>query len=109
VRFLVDAQLPPALVRWFVEAGHEAAHVQEVGLLAASDAAVWSYALEHGSIVVTKDEDFAARAATSDAAPTVVWLRVGNTSNRALRAWTNARLTSIVQLIEEGHHLIEVI
>jgi hypothetical protein len=35
VRFLVDAQLPPALARHLAVLGHEAVHVADVGLLRA--------------------------------------------------------------------------
>jgi predicted nuclease of predicted toxin-antitoxin system len=31
MRFLIDAQLPPALARWLAERGHEAVHVVTVG------------------------------------------------------------------------------
>jgi predicted nuclease of predicted toxin-antitoxin system len=40
VKFLVDAQLPPALARWLREAGHEAEHVEDVGLREGSDSAI---------------------------------------------------------------------
>jgi predicted nuclease of predicted toxin-antitoxin system len=109
VKFLIDAQLPPALARWLGEAGHEAVHVHEIGFLAARDGAIWMHALESDAIVVTKDEDFATRAAQADTVPIIVWLRVGNTSNRALRAWIEARLPGIVGLAAQGHRLIEVI
>jgi len=109
VKFLVDAQLPPALARWLQEAGHEAAHVEDVGLRAADDSAIWAHALQSGAIIVTKDEDFAARAAQAATAPVVVWLRVGNTTNRVLRAWIEPRLAGIVQLAGQSHRLIEVI
>lgn len=58
MRFLVDAQLPPALVRLLSEKGHIAQHVIDIGLLTASDAAIWSYAAAHNAVVVTKDDDF---------------------------------------------------
>lgn len=35
MRFLVDAQLPPALARWLCANGHEAVHVGDLGMLAA--------------------------------------------------------------------------
>ena len=41
MKFLVDAQLPPALAYWLREAGHEAAHLEDVGLLHAPDGAIW--------------------------------------------------------------------
>jgi predicted nuclease of predicted toxin-antitoxin system len=63
VKFLIDAQLPPALAAWLQQAGHEAAHVRDVGLREAGDDTIWAYALQAGVVIVTKDEDFAARAA----------------------------------------------
>lgn len=39
----------------------------------------------------------------------IVWLRVGNTTNRVLRLWFEARLVGIVQLAGKQHRLIEVI
>jgi len=38
----------------------------------------------------------------------VVWLRIGNTSNRALRAWLIPQLPQITALIEHGNRLVEV-
>jgi predicted nuclease of predicted toxin-antitoxin system len=61
MRFLVDAQLPPALARWLAANGHEATHVSDVGLQTASDPAIWDHALAVSSVIVTKDEDFAQR------------------------------------------------
>lgn len=109
MKFLIDAQLPPGLARWLGERGHEAVHVEEIGLLAARDDAIWTHAVQSDAILVTKDEDFAARSAQEETAPIVVWLRVGNTSNRALRAWIEARLSGILRLAAQGHRLIEVI
>jgi len=109
VKFLVDAQLPPVLVRWLQNAGHDAEHVQDIGLLTAPDSAIWSYALQVGAAILTKDEDFAARSMDAKRAPIVVWLRVGNSTNPALRSWIDPRLEGIVQLVAQGNRLIEVI
>ena len=35
--FWIDAQLPPALAEWIVEAGGQAAHVEDLGMLRAPD------------------------------------------------------------------------
>jgi predicted nuclease of predicted toxin-antitoxin system len=37
VRFLIDAQLPPALARYLAALGHDAKHVSDVGLLMAGN------------------------------------------------------------------------
>ncbi|HEV3210129.1 MAG TPA: DUF5615 family PIN-like protein [Chthoniobacterales bacterium] len=48
MKFVVDAQLPPALARLLREAGCEA-----------NDAEIWRYALQQQAAIITKDEDFA--------------------------------------------------
>jgi len=108
VRFIVDAQLPPALARWLVEAGHDAQHVEDIGLREAEDQPIWRYALEHQAVIITKDEDFAGQAQQSPSGPVIVWLRIGNASNRALRVWFTPQLPQIITWIEEGQHLIQV-
>ena len=109
MKFLVDAQLPPALARWLGEAGHEATHVDDVGLRDAEDGEIWAHALESGAVLMTKDEDFAARSTQASTAPVIVWLRVGNATNPALRAWIEARLPGIMQLLDTEKRLIEVV
>jgi predicted nuclease of predicted toxin-antitoxin system len=109
VKFLIDAQLPPALARWLQEAGHEAVHVEDLGLRNADDGTIWATAQRTGAIIVTKDEDFAARSARTPDAPIIVWLRVGNTTNAALKSWFAARLPGIVQLLEQGNRLVEAV
>ena len=109
MKFLVDAQLPPSLARWLREAGHEAEHVEDVGLREGSDGAIWAHALQSRAIIVTKDEDFAARSALAATAPVIVWLRIGNTTNRALRAWIEPRFSGITSLLEQRSRLVEVV
>lgn len=108
MKFIVDAQLPPALAHWLREQGHQAEHVAEVGLREAEDTPIWQYALEQNACVLTKDEDFAGRVQHSRKAPVIVWLRIGNCSNRALREWFFPLLTDVVREIESGQRFIEV-
>ena len=108
MKFLVDAQLPPALAVWLRELGHEAQHDQEIGLRDAEDSPIWQHAMQESAIVLTKDEDFAVRVRQGGSAPVIVWLRIGNGSNRALREWFLPLLPSVVQKIQAGHGFIEV-
>ena len=107
MRFVVDAQLPPALVRLLAAAGHQAEHVADVGLRDADDGVIWQYAIDQRAIIVTKDEDFAARSLRTDTGPVIVWLRVGNTSSRALSQWMTPLLSQIVDHVQRGDRLIE--
>jgi predicted nuclease of predicted toxin-antitoxin system len=109
VRFLVDAQLSHKLSAWLIAQGHEAQAVREVGLQDADDGAIWRYAMQAGAAILTKDEDFAARSALATDSPVIVWLRIGNCSNEALRNWLAPRLPGIVQLVIQGNRLVEVI
>jgi len=57
LQFIIDAQLPPDLARWMAEAGHQAKHVEEIGLRNAEDSPIWRYTLDHGAVLLTKDEE----------------------------------------------------
>ena len=59
MHFLIDAQLPPALARMLADHDHVAEHFTDIGPGDAPDAQLWSYALGHDEVIVTKDEDFA--------------------------------------------------
>lgn len=107
MNFLIDAQLPPALAQWLREAGHSAQAVREIGLREAEDGAIWAHALKIGAVIITKDEDFAMLAQQDVNGPVVVWLRIGNTSNRALQVWLMPQIGQVGALIEEGNRLIE--
>ena len=109
MKLLVDAQLPPDLVVWLRQQGHEALSVRDAGLRDAEDGIIWAHARRTHAVILTKDEDFAVRAQQSSEGPSVVWLRVGNASNRALRAWLEPRLPGIVQLLGQGSRLVEVV
>lgn len=109
MKFIVDAQLPPALAGWLRDVGHEALPVREIGLRDAEDEVIWEYARKAGAVIVTKDEDFAILAKGSGAAPVIVWLRIGNCSNEDLRVWLEPRLPGIVELIEQGGRIVEVV
>jgi predicted nuclease of predicted toxin-antitoxin system len=76
VKFVVDAQLPPALARLLREAGCDASAVREIGLREASDAKIWRYAVQQQAAIITKDEDFAERCLYSRDLPVIVWLRL---------------------------------
>jgi predicted nuclease of predicted toxin-antitoxin system len=108
VRFLVDAQLPPALALLLDDHGHIAEHITDIGPADTPDRQLWRYALEHRAVIVTKDEDFANMIATGVDAPTVVWIRAGNTRRASLLAWFEPLIDQIVTMVEAGDRLIEL-
>jgi predicted nuclease of predicted toxin-antitoxin system len=109
MRFLIDAQLPPAFARWLVERGHDAEHVADCGLTSATDPEIWFYASSAGMVIITKDEDFATRRILAAAGPPIVWIRRGNTTRRQLLRWLTPLLADIVAALECGETLVEVV
>jgi predicted nuclease of predicted toxin-antitoxin system len=107
-RFLVDAQLPPALARKIEGMGHAAEHLLDVGLLESSDSRIWDYALANSSVIVTKDEDFAIRASISRASPPIVWVRIANCPNERLLAWFENEMPSVIAALDAGNLLVEI-
>lgn len=106
MKFLIDAQLPPALCRWLRDRGHEAVHVSEIDMIAASDVAIAARAEADGAVLISKDEDFILLRLPDRFA--LLWLRCGNATNRALVVWLEPRWSRIVALLGSGERLVEV-
>lgn len=82
LRFIVDAQLPPALARFLTDSGYPSEHVHDFAAEAYPDAQLWDRALAMNAVIVTKDEDFAIRSVRDSAPPAIVWVRLGNTRTK---------------------------
>jgi len=108
VKFLIDAQLPPALATWLSARGHQASHIIEIAGSGVTDAAIRDMARREESIIITKDRDFAIWAAARRDGPQVVWIRLGNATSRNLLAWLEPRWLEIETRLHERVHLIEV-
>ena len=107
LRFVVDAQLPPALAAFLRGKGHDAVALREIQLRDEDDADIWERARADGAIIVTKDEDFAQLVAANDEGPRVLWVRSGNLLKRVLltrfeNAWSvlEGHLLAGARLIE---------
>ena len=107
MRFLVDAQLPPALARRIQALGHSAEHVVDCGLATAADDAIRTYAASIGAAIITKDEDFAVRRVLQEG-PAVVWIRIGNTRKAELLRRVEADFIAVVAALEQGETLVEI-
>lgn len=108
IRFVIDAQLPPALAVSLSQRGCPSEHVTRIGLGVASDKAIWAYAAQVGAALITKDEDFVAMARAESGGPQVVWIRIGNIANQPLWTALERVLDEIVQSLEAGEAIVEV-
>lgn len=76
MKFLLDANLSPEVARFLKEAGHDAIHVGDIGLLSAPDPEILQTAAKEERILLTADADFGALLALGSlASPSVVLLR----------------------------------
>jgi len=80
VRLLFAQNLSPRLVRLLANLYPDSVHVHELGLDAAPDTELWTYAAAQGFTIVSKDADFHERSLLLGHPPKVIWIRLGNCS-----------------------------
>ena len=81
---------------------------QYVGLEAASDLCVWDYAIAHGYVLISKDEDFLHLAARSEGTAPLIWVRLGNCRKQVLLAAFDALLLQVLTALTEGKKVVEL-
>ena len=80
MRLLFDENLSARLTSALADVYPGSVHLADVGLLGASDDAVWTHAARNGMVLVTKDDDFQRLSVMRGHPPKVVWIRLGNCS-----------------------------
>ena len=75
MKLLFDQNVSPRLVADLSDMYPGSVHVRDVGLARANDAAIWSYARDHGLTIVSKDSDFHQVSFLRGPPPKVIWIR----------------------------------
>lgn len=107
MKFIVDNALPPALARYLISRGVDAAHVLDLGMSCASDEQIWAYAAEQGAGVITKDADFVLLAKHQPHS-VLIWLRVGNCNTKVLLDLIADSWGGIELMLANGVRVVEL-
>jgi len=107
VRCLIDNQLPPALARFLNARGIDAKHVSELGLAEASDAEIWKYATDTGSVLISKDQDFLDFASQSKTTR-LIWVSRGNCRTPALLLIFENSWPRIEECLSRGDRFVQI-
>lgn len=61
-----------------------------------------------GNVIVTRDEDFVVLVTRSGPPPQVLWVRLGNMSNKELEQRLHRTLAECIKLLIEGEAVVEL-
>jgi predicted nuclease of predicted toxin-antitoxin system len=104
VKFLIDNNLSPVLAELLKAAGHDAVHLRELGMQAATDEAVLAHARSESRVLISADTDFGGLLARSGApSPSVLLIR-RLAGRRAVdqSAISQANLEQVAEDLETG-------
>jgi predicted nuclease of predicted toxin-antitoxin system len=105
----VDAQLSPALAPWItLNFGIESFSVKRLGMVNATDPAIFDAARSANAIVLTKDADFSLLLERLGPPPQVLWVRCGNTSKAHVQRILTATFPDALRLLRAGEPLVEI-
>ncbi len=108
MKFLIDANLPPALAAYLKRRGHDCVHVSTMAAKDSSDKTIWTLARRQARVVVSKDEDFFHLANRAMDRGILIWVRLGNCATSRLLATVGSHLGEIESRIESGERVIEL-
>ena len=106
---LLDAHLSFKLVPWLrAELDVEAEAARDLGLRHAADLEIFEAARDASVVVVTKDRDFVDLVERLGSPPQVLWLTLGNTTNRHLQKVFRSNLRPALDLLQRGEPVVEL-
>jgi predicted nuclease of predicted toxin-antitoxin system len=102
VKALIDQNLSFRLVDILLPRFPGSCHVRDVGLVGVDDERIWRFAKDEGFSIVTKDNDFLARALVRGHPPQVIQVCLGNVSTRRIAEVLQSRADDIERFATES-------
>ena len=102
MRLLFDEQLSEALPDLLSDVFPRSLHVRALAGSGVSDERVWELAIEHGCLLVSKDEDFHRLSVLRGAPPKVVWIRLGNCRTEEVVALLRRHASDLQSFADQG-------
>lgn len=94
--------LPDAVATFFPGSKH----VADLALEQLSDHQIWQFAKAHHFTIVTKDKDFYHLATSKGSPPKVVWITIGNCTNRQLISLVTGAAEAISLFMQSNKDLL---
>jgi predicted nuclease of predicted toxin-antitoxin system len=102
VKALIDQNLSFRLVDVLLPRFPGSCHVRDVALAGEDDERIWRFARDEGFCILTKDNDFLARALVRGHPPQVIQVCLGNASTRQIAAVLQSRADDIERFVADN-------
>ncbi len=99
MKALIDQNLSFRLVDVLLPRFPGSCHVRDVTLAGEDDERIWRFAKDEGFCILTKDNDFLARALVRGHPPQVIQVCLGNVSTREVAAILRTRADDIERFV----------
>lgn len=95
MRLLLDHNLSPRLVNRLADIFPDSTHLYLLGMDREGDRNIWTYALNNGFTIVTRDSDYNELLVLLGFPPKVIWIRRGNCSTNEIEIILRSHIEDI--------------